>query len=171
MGMTNQVVNHAPTPRAKHDTNKKQVQWTSNIFLKSMLVHNLFQDGVVNVEIIYSQVVRKGETMPKLEWTRGHEWSTNVSSKGDHHCLAWARNSRKKWHVFYKNLKARVEWIKAEPFLNVAKAMRTNDMKPTLLKMMWKKRWWWASSLLEDCQKRTSLQDVQRRVTRKVKWG
>ncbi len=27
MGMTNQVVvNHAPTPRPKHDTNKKQVQ-------------------------------------------------------------------------------------------------------------------------------------------------
>jgi hypothetical protein len=26
MGMTNQVVSHAPTPMPKHDTNKKQVQ-------------------------------------------------------------------------------------------------------------------------------------------------
>jgi hypothetical protein len=25
MGMTNQVLNRAPTPRPKHDTNKKQV--------------------------------------------------------------------------------------------------------------------------------------------------
>lgn len=45
--------------------------------------------SLVNVEIIYSQVVWKGEVMPKLVWTRGHEWSINVSRKGDHHCLSW----------------------------------------------------------------------------------
>jgi hypothetical protein len=45
--------------------------------------------------------------------------------------------------------------------------MPTNDMKPTLLKTKWKKRWWWASSSIGDCQKRTGLQDVQRLVTRK----
>jgi len=72
--------------------------------------------SLVNVEIIYSQVVKKGEAMPKLEWTRGHKWSINVSRKGDHHCLTWARNSRKKWHFFYKNPKARVELIKAKLF-------------------------------------------------------
>jgi hypothetical protein len=36
---------------------------------------------------------------------------------------------------------ARVESLKAKLFLNVAKAMPTNDMKPTLLKTKWKKRW------------------------------
>jgi hypothetical protein len=52
-----------------------------------------------------------------------------------------ARNSRKKWHFFYKNPKARVELIKAKLFLNVTKAMWTNDMEPTLFKPMRKKRW------------------------------
>ncbi len=170
MRMTNQVVNHALTPnmiQIKNKFNEPQTSFWKVYRRKYVGAQFVPRWSLVNVQIIYSQVVRQGEAMPTLEWTRGHEWSINVSRKGDHHCLTWARNSRKKWHFFYKNLKARVKSLKAKLFLNVAKALWTNDMKPTLLKTMWKKRWWWASSSIGDCQKRTGLEDVQRLVTRK----